>query len=131
MFFRMVLFVWQFALDLVVVMRMTDDEKNLEIMLLPQQLRIVERKQARVPQIPRWQKVPSAVLTVRVKDKASNARDGLAESVRLFKPAALIDWHRAIVRRKWIFKQGRKPERPPSTANRKHGFCMSRTITRI
>ena len=29
-------FVWQFVLDLVVMMRMTDDEKDLEIMLLRQ-----------------------------------------------------------------------------------------------
>jgi hypothetical protein len=58
MFFRVLLFVWQFMLDLVAVMRMTDDEKDLEIMLLRQQLRIVERKQARGPQISRWQKVP-------------------------------------------------------------------------
>ncbi len=37
MFLRMMLFVWQFVLDLVAVMRMTDDEKDLEIMLLRQQ----------------------------------------------------------------------------------------------
>jgi hypothetical protein len=65
MFFRVMLFVWQFVLDLVAVMRMTDDEKDLEIMLLQQQLSIVERKQARGPQIPRWQKVPLAALTVQ------------------------------------------------------------------
>jgi hypothetical protein len=33
MFFRVMLFVWQFMLDLVAVMRMTDDEKDLETML--------------------------------------------------------------------------------------------------
>jgi hypothetical protein len=82
-------------------------------MLLRQQLRIVERKQAWGPQIPRWQKVPLAALAVRMKDKASNAREALAESVRLFKPDTVIGWHRAIVRRQWTFKQGRKPGRPP------------------
>ena len=113
MFFRVMLFGWQFVLDLVDVLGMTDDEKDVEIMLLRQQLRIVERKQARGPQIPRWQKVPLAALTVRMKDKASNAREALAESVRLFKPDTVIGWHRALVRRKWTFKQGRKPGRPP------------------
>ncbi len=92
---------------------MTDDEKDLEIMLLRQQLRIVERKQARGPNIPRWQKVPLAALAVRVKNKANDAREVLDESVRLFKPETLIGWHRALVRRKWTFKQGRKPGRPP------------------
>jgi hypothetical protein len=84
--FRVRLFVWQFALDLGGVMRMTDDEKALEIMLLRQQLRIVERKQARGPQIPRWQEVPLAALIVWLKDRATNARTALTASVRLFKP---------------------------------------------
>jgi putative transposase len=112
-FFRVMLFVWQFVLDLVAVLGMTDDEKDLEILLLRQQLRIVERKQARGLQIPRWQKVPLAALAMRVKDKASNAREVLTESVRLFKPDTLVGWHRAIVRRKWTFKQARKRGRPP------------------
>ena len=112
MFFRVMMFVWQFMLDLVAVMRMTDDEKDLEIMLLRQQLRIVERTQVRGPQIPRWQKVPLAALAVRVKNKATHAREVLDESVRLFKPETLIGWHRAIVRRKWTYKQGRKPGSP-------------------
>jgi hypothetical protein len=42
MFFRVTLFVWRFVLDLIAMARMTDDEKDLEIMLLRQQLRIVE-----------------------------------------------------------------------------------------
>jgi hypothetical protein len=49
MFFCMIMFVWEFVLDLVAVMHMTDDAKDLEIMLLRQQLRIVERKQKRGP----------------------------------------------------------------------------------
>jgi hypothetical protein len=112
MFFRVMLFVWQFVLDLVAVMRLTEDEKDLEILLLRQQLRIVERKQERGPQIPRWQKVPLAALVVRLKDRASNGREALAESVRLFKPDTVIGWHRAIVRRKWTFKQEGKRGRP-------------------
>jgi len=54
MFFQIIMFVWQFVLDLVAVLGMMDDEKDLEIMLLRQQLRIMERKQERGPQIPRW-----------------------------------------------------------------------------
>lgn len=52
MFFRVILFVWDFVLDLAAVSRMMGDEKDLEILLLRQQLRIVERKQERGPQIP-------------------------------------------------------------------------------
>jgi putative transposase len=53
-----------------------------------------------------------AALTVRLKDKATNARTALKESMRLFKPDRGIGWHRAIVRRKWTFKQERKRGRP-------------------
>lgn len=109
----MVMFVWEFVLDLVAVMRMADDEKDIEIMLLRQQLRIATHQQQRGPQIPRWQKVPLAVLAMRLKQKTRNAREVLAESVRLFKPETMIGWHRALVRRKWTFKTERKPGRPP------------------
>jgi hypothetical protein len=42
MVFRIVLFIWEFVLDLAAVSRLTDSEKDLEILLLQQQLRIVE-----------------------------------------------------------------------------------------
>jgi hypothetical protein len=58
MFFRMNRFEWELVLDLAAEMRMIKEEKDLEIMLLRQQLRIVKRKQPRGPHIPRWQKVP-------------------------------------------------------------------------
>ena len=38
MFFRIILFVWEFVLDLAAVMRMATDEKDLEILLLRPQL---------------------------------------------------------------------------------------------
>jgi putative transposase len=85
----------------------------LEILLLWQQLRIVERKQSRGPTIPRWQKVPLVAMAVRLMDAAPHSRAALKGSIRLFKPDTLLGWHRELVRRKWTFKQGRKPGRPP------------------
>ena len=49
MVFRMVLFVWEFLMDVLAVSRLSDDEKEVEILLLRQQLRNVERKQERGP----------------------------------------------------------------------------------
>ena len=74
MFFRMILFVWEFVLDLAAVMRMTKDEKDREILRRREQLRLVERKLPRGPQIPRWQKVPLAVLAVRLKEHESRGK---------------------------------------------------------
>lgn len=58
MAFRIILFLWEFMMDLIAIGGMGREEKDLEILLLRQQLRIVERKQERGPHIPRWQKVP-------------------------------------------------------------------------
>jgi hypothetical protein len=69
MFFGVILFVWAFVLDVTAVSRMTDDEEDLDILLLRQQLRIAERKQERGPQIPGWQKVPLIALVLRVIPK--------------------------------------------------------------
>lgn len=112
MFFRVMLFVWSFVLDLAAISRMADDEKDLEILLLRQQLRIVERKQIRGPRIPRWQKVPLAAMAARLKAATAHSHAALTEGIRLFKPDTLLGWHRELVRLKWTFKQGRKPGRP-------------------
>lgn len=112
MFFRIITVIWELVIDLFIVRRMTNSEKDLEILLLRQKLRIVERKQQRGPQIPRWQKVPFAVLAMRLKSRASHAHQKLADSVRLFKPATLMGWHREMVRSKWTFEQRQTPVRP-------------------
>jgi len=72
MFYRVVMFLWGFVLDLTALMGMTDEEKDLEILLLRQQLRIVERKKTTRILIPRWQKVPLAVLAKKLKERTSN-----------------------------------------------------------
>jgi putative transposase len=111
--FRIILFLWEFVMDLIAIGGIGCEEKDLEILLLRQQLRIVERKQERGPHIPRWQKVPLAMLAVRLKKQARDGKAALAESVRLFKPATVIGWHREMARRKWTYMQGRKPGQPP------------------
>ena len=79
MIFQIVLYVWEFMMDIVSITGMGSDEKDLEILLLRQQLRIVERKHERGPQIPRWQKAP---LAMRLKKRARNGKAAL-ESVLL------------------------------------------------
>jgi putative transposase len=112
MFLHVVTFIWGFVLDLAALSGMTDDEKDLQILLLRQQLRIVERKKTTRLIIPRWQKVPLAVLAARLKEKANKTRDSLEETIRLFKPDTLLRWHRDLARRKWTFKGEGKPGRP-------------------
>jgi hypothetical protein len=49
MFYPVMAFLWSFVLDLVLVSRMAASDKDLEIVLLRQQLAIVERRQKRGP----------------------------------------------------------------------------------
>jgi hypothetical protein len=51
MVFRVVLFVWEFLMDVLAVTALSDEEKELEIPLVRQQLRMVERKQERGRQL--------------------------------------------------------------------------------
>ena len=74
MIFQMALYVWEFMLDIVSIAGMGSDEKDLEMLLLRQQLRIVERKHERGPQIPRWQKVPLAMLAMRLQKQTRNGK---------------------------------------------------------
>ena len=111
MIFRLILFVWAFVLDLAAVSRLAEDEKDLEILLLPR----VERKQVRGPRLRRWQKVPLAALALQLKDKTTHAREKLEDSVLLFKPETRWGWHRAIVRWKWTFRSRRQGGGRPRT----------------
>jgi putative transposase len=111
-FYHVIMHIWSFVLDLASLCLLTAEEKDIEILLLRQQLRIVERRQQRGPHIPCWEKVPLAVLTRRWKTQAALTREKLQISLRLFKPDTVLGWHRALVRRKWTFRQRCKPGRP-------------------
>ncbi len=73
-----------------VISRLTDEEKDLEILRRRQQLRIVERQQPRGPTLPRWQKLPLVALAVRLKTRVARWRELLAASLLLFKPETLL-----------------------------------------
>jgi hypothetical protein len=128
-FFQMMLFVWMFILDLATICRLSDEEKDLELLLLRQQLHIVERRQKRRPHIPRWQKVPLAALVRRLTVTAANAPETLAASIRLFKPETILKWHREAVKRKWGFKRKQTGGRPRADPKSKPG--LSRWRARI
>jgi putative transposase len=113
---RMILFlvahVCSILLDLVALGRHTDHDKDVEILLLRQQLRILQRKQPQPPRIAWWEKLTLVVLARRLTELTSNARVRLSQVILLFKPDTLLKWHRELVRRKWTFKQQAPLGRP-------------------
>src|SRR5450432_776530 len=96
-------------LDVLTLRRQSEHEKDIEILLLRQQLRIVERKQLCTYRLSRWEKLNLAVLTARLKAITTGGRERLREVIRLVQPETVLRWHRDLVRRKWTYARQAKP----------------------
>ena len=100
MFWSVVAQLFWLGLDVLSVLRQSERDKAVEVLMLRQQLRLLERKQGRPPRVSRWEKLTLAVLAARLK-----GRNRLNEVMLLFKPDTVLKWHRELVRRKWTFQQ--------------------------
>ena len=98
--------------DLIWLRHRTDHDKDVEILLLRQQLRILQRKQPHAPRISRGEKLIFVVLGGKLTSMTNSARARLSQIIFLFKPETLLKWHRELVRRKWTFRQGASRGRP-------------------
>jgi putative transposase len=104
-----VLFSW--ILDLLAILRLADSDKDLELLILRQQIAILERNTDR-PRLSRFEKLTLAVLIHKFKQRAGITCRRLAESVFIFTPETILRWHRELVKRKWTFKRRRQSGRP-------------------
>jgi hypothetical protein len=93
-------------LDVLRILRMTGEEKDLEILLLRQQLMIVRRKQQRGPTVTRLEKLILVQLVRRLTGMQCRAKETIARHVLIFKPETIIGW---IVN--WYARSGRMPGR--------------------
>src|SRR5690242_7849570 len=93
------------VLDLLASRRRSERHKDVQILLLRQQLRILQRQQPKVPRVSRWEKFTLAVLAHNLICFSHDAKAKLDQTMLLFKPATVLKWHRDLVRRKWTFKQ--------------------------
>jgi hypothetical protein len=85
--------------------RLSDSEKDLEILVLRHQLDILERKQKRKITPNRAEKLFLAVLTARLKKATNRPASQLRDVIRIFQPETVLRWHRELVRRKWTFER--------------------------
>jgi transposase InsO family protein len=100
-------------LDLISLRGRPDHDKDVEILLLRQQLRILHRKQPRAPRISRWEKRTFVILARKLTGLTTSGPARLTQVVLLFKPDTLLKWHRELVCRKWTFKKKASRGRPP------------------
>ncbi len=99
--------------DLIWMSHRDDRDKAIEILLLRQQLRILQRKHLQSPRISRWEKLTLLVLAAKLTALTTSACSRLSQVVLQLKPETLLKWHRALVRRNWTFKAKAPLGRPP------------------
>ena len=98
--------------DLLRLFARSNHEKDLEILLLRQQLRILQRNRTHPPRLAWWEKVPLAMLVGKLVQRATHSRARLSQSLLLFTPETVLRWHRDLVRHQWIFRHRSAVGRP-------------------
>ena len=100
-------------LELLRLSRLSTDEKDLEILVLRQQLDVMMRKNNQVVRPSREEKWSLAVLAAALKKRGRLTTSQLGRVIRVFKPETVIGWHRELARRKWKQKAVNAGGRPP------------------
>jgi len=99
-------------LDALSLHLITDPDKDLELLVLRQQIRILERRVGKPVRPSRVEKLLLALGAMQLKDRARSGQQGLKNSLILFKPATVLKWPRELVKRKWTFRRQTKVGRP-------------------
>ncbi|HEY7417265.1 MAG TPA: hypothetical protein VH593_18925 [Ktedonobacteraceae bacterium] len=61
----------------------------------------MQRTRVRPPRLSWWEKLPLTLLAMKLIQGTTNARTRLSQSLLLFTPETVLQWHRDLVRRKW------------------------------
>lgn len=112
MFWFGIMRVYSILMDWLRIGQLSDQEKDLEILLLRQQLALVERKLNKPLRVSRIERLTLAVTATKLKSVTNRTIAQLDEIIRIFKPETVIGWHRALVKRKWTYQHKSKRGRP-------------------
>ena len=89
-----------------------DSDKDLELLVLRQQIRILERRVGKPVRASRVEKLMLALVVLQFRERARAGRNRLKETVLIFKPTTVLKWHRELVKRKWTFHRPAKVGKP-------------------
>ncbi len=118
-------------INLLRISRLPTDEKDIEILILRQQLDILARRQDHAIKPSRLEKWTLAVLSETLKRRGCLTTDQLGDIIRIFKPETVIGWHRTLVRRKWTQTTVDRGGRPHvSHELRELILCLARDSSR-
>jgi len=99
-------------LDIITISCQPTLEKDLEILVLRQQISILQRKTNFPIKPSRVEKLTLSVLTVKLKKITNMTTSQLKSAIRVFQPETVIRWHRELVRKKWTYQRENKGGRP-------------------
>src|SRR3954451_12431360 len=100
------------VLDVLATVGIAADEKDLEIALLRQQLRILERKGKGKHRLALPEKLMLVALVGKLKANGHALHEQLRACLIVVQSETLLKWHRDLVRRKWTFHQPNPGGRP-------------------
>jgi hypothetical protein len=103
---------FSFLFSFVRIVRLPEQDKIIEILILRQQLDILLRQQDKPIRPSRAQKMLLGVLAAKLKDVTNKPANQLNSILRLYKPETVLAWHRALVHRKWSFASQNRGGRP-------------------
>jgi len=95
--------------------RTSEADKDLEILILRQQLGILQRRQDKPVKPNRAEKLTLAVLSANLKKQSKQPAKQFRHVIRLFQPETVFGWHRQLVKRKWTYARKNKVGRPPTS----------------
>ena len=101
-----------FLVDLVFCARQRGCGKDLQIMVLRQQVRLLQRQRPRPPRLSRGEKLTLAVLAAALARLTVGSRHQLDQYLLLFKPDTILKWHRELVRHTWTYRRTNRGGRP-------------------
>jgi hypothetical protein len=99
-------------LSLIRASRLSENDKDFEIIILRHQLDVMVRKQNKPIRPNRAEKAILALLTAQLKQNTQRTIRQLGDVIPIVRPATAIRWHRELVRRKWAQPPQNKAGRP-------------------
>jgi hypothetical protein len=99
-------------MSIVSIGRLSEKEKDLEILVLRQQLAILQRKYHKPVKPNRAEKLTLAILAAKLKQATQRPTNQLQDFIRIFQPETVIRWHRELICRKWTYQRKHKGGRP-------------------
>ncbi len=92
--------------------RLSELEKDLELLLLRQQIMMLERPLDKPVHPFRIEKLTLAIVVVKLRAITNCSTTGLRDNLRLFQLETVLKWHRELVRRKWTYRRIKVGGRP-------------------